>query len=1137
MRCFVRHVLIVELILLVGVACCAQTSPLFLLAQNIQEHFPGRVVAGPARETGLPVDASVANHPVNSAIAALRGHHTTDIAVVDFRGALGLALPAKPAVAVPGFLAPVDVTVAGHPSAVTAWNTGEDSTTQGIAVANQDTDNVSVISDVTVGAVTFSVGSAPASIVAGNFSGGGFHDLATANSGDNTVSVLLFAGTDPDGNPTFSQAASYPVGKSPVSIATGDVNGDGALDLVVANSTDNSVSVLLGDVAAVGKGKPAGAGTFGAALSVPVGKSPRAVAVTDLNGDGNQDIVTVNFADNTVSVLLAQVSNIGGGQGFGFAQAVPYPVGHGPVALAIADFNNDFILDLAVLNSTDGTVSILLGKGDGTFAAQQVIQVPAANGSLVAQDFDGDTNADLIITDPAGQQILFLQGNGDGTFNSAVGTTLQHTPQAIAVGDFSGDGIADVVVADLDATDVTVVVNATTSVAAPACGSSGLINAPVIGTQLTANVLCRGAFIQGSPNQQLLVIWDTNPNSTLPPAGTGPGGGTNCGITGNLCNFSPSICLPTGGYSPGGFTLNISGSTAASQGIDQSQDHSAIAAVTFAVSPATATVPTNGTFTFNTPEPNACMSWSLSAPELSITPDLATGKTDATYVAPASVPVPNTVTVLAAYNDATQSQQTQATPATVTIIPTNAAPAFTSGASVTFQTGVASSFTVTTTGSPTPTITESGALPAGIKFVDNGDGTATLSGTPTQLTASSFPLVFTAQNGVAPNATQNFTLNVSSTNSSPEITSANQAIFEIGAQNSFAVTTTGKPAPSITESGALPSGVNFKDNGNGTATLSGTPAAASGGIYAITFTATNGIAPDATQSFTLDVPTITLTYPAFPSPAATLAGGGTIQFTAVVTGLQNVGVVFTVSGTGCAGGACGTITQAGLYTPPATFTGSSAIVDTVSVASLGDEALPVLSFPVTVYPPAVVPQQPPPVSLTAGQTASSSLSVTGNTGSVEFSFACVPTQFAQGAQCTVSPSGGALSSTPLNLSVTIQTTSQIASAVPPGGRNSRLFLAMFAPLVGVVLAGVRWNRPRLWLTAAGILLILGALGFVMACGTNGTFGALPPPPPPNATPSGVYQLVIVAAPPGVDPQSSGASAIGAITVTVTNTPH
>ena len=178
------------------------------------------------------------------------------------------------------------------------------------------------------------------------------------------------------------------------------------------------------------------------------------------------------------------------------------------------------------------------------------------------------------------------------------------------------------------------------------------------------------------------------------------------------------------------------------------------------------------------------------------------------------------------------------------------APAITSGSSTTFVVGTMGSFTVMATGTPTPSLTETGALPSGVTFKDNGNGTATLGGTPTTGTAGSYAITITAQNGVPPNATQSFTLTV---NQAPTITSVNNTTFTVGTAGSFAVTATGTPTPSLTETGALPAGATFKDNGNGTATLGGTPATGTAGSYPITITAHNGIGSDASQNFTLTV--------------------------------------------------------------------------------------------------------------------------------------------------------------------------------------------------------------------------------------------------------------------------------------------
>ncbi|HXN39690.1 MAG TPA: putative Ig domain-containing protein [Solirubrobacteraceae bacterium] len=165
------------------------------------------------------------------------------------------------------------------------------------------------------------------------------------------------------------------------------------------------------------------------------------------------------------------------------------------------------------------------------------------------------------------------------------------------------------------------------------------------------------------------------------------------------------------------------------------------------------------------------------------------------------------------------------------------APAITSAQSTTFTEGDAGSFTVTATGTPAPTIKETGTLPEGVKF---NEGTDTLSGTPTQ--EGSFPIKFTAENSVG-FTTQSFTLTV---DAPPAITSAPEATFNDHEAGTFAVTATGTPAPTIIKWGTLPEGVSFADG-----ELSGTPKQT--GSFQITFTAENGVGAANVQRFTLTV--------------------------------------------------------------------------------------------------------------------------------------------------------------------------------------------------------------------------------------------------------------------------------------------
>ena len=199
---------------------------------------------------------------------------------------------------------------------------------------------------------------------------------------------------------------------------------------------------------------------------------------------------------------------------------------------------------------------------------------------------------------------------------------------------------------------------------------------------------------------------------------------------------------------------------------------------------------------------------------------------------------------------------------------------FVSAAATTFAVGSPGTFIVRTKGGPKPALTQSGALPAGVTFVDNGDRTATLSGTPAAGTGGTYPLVFTADNGSGTPVTQNFTLTVGQ---GPAITSANATTFTVGVAGSFTVTTTGTPTPAVTATGALPSAVTFTDNGNGTATLAGTPGAGTAGTYPLTITATNS-GGSATQNFTLTVQqacgTITITPAVMPGGLYQIAYAG-----------------------------------------------------------------------------------------------------------------------------------------------------------------------------------------------------------------------------------------------------------------------
>jgi hypothetical protein len=200
-------------------------------------------------------------------------------------------------------------------------------------------------------------------------------------------------------------------------------------------------------------------------------------------------------------------------------------------------------------------------------------------------------------------------------------------------------------------------------------------------------------------------------------------------------------------------------------------------------------------------------------------------------------------------------------------------PSITSADQTTFTDGSAGLFTVTSTGNPNAALSETGGLPTGVSFVDNGNGTATLGGTPTAGASGPYVLTISAANGVGSPATQSFTLTV---DSPPAITSVAATSFTVGSAGSFTVATTGTPAPTVTESGRLPAGVSFTGG-----VLSGTPASGTTGVYPISFTAANGIGSPASQPFTLTVDSLA-TFTSASSTVFNEYSHGT--FTATATG-------------------------------------------------------------------------------------------------------------------------------------------------------------------------------------------------------------------------------------------------------------
>ena len=285
-------------------------------------------------------------------------------------------------------------------------------------------------------AVDYEVGHSPRCLFCADLDGDGDLDLAIANLGANNVSILKN-----NGDGTYQPSVNYNTGGLPYSVFCADLDGDGDLDLVVANSGSNKISVLKNNVD----------GTFQAKVDYDAGSKPVSVFCADLDGDYDQDIAVANFSGDNVSIL----KNNGDGT---FQARVNYDTGRKPVWVFCADLDQDLDLDLVVADNGSDKISVLKNNGDGTFQTKVDYVCGDAPSSVFCTDWDGDSDLDLSATcSGSGSiipwldegtvssetccngQVAILMNNGDGTFQNAVQYGAGVDPRSVFGEDLDGD--------------------------------------------------------------------------------------------------------------------------------------------------------------------------------------------------------------------------------------------------------------------------------------------------------------------------------------------------------------------------------------------------------------------------------------------------------------------------------------------------------------------------------------------------------------------------------------------------------------------------------------------------------------------------------------------------------------------------
>jgi gliding motility-associated-like protein len=382
-----------------------------------------------AQDISSKVDFTTGTNPISVAIGDLDGDGKPDLAVVN-NGSNTVSVlrntSATGSIAAGSFAAKVDFATGTSPRSVAIGDLDGDGKPD-LAVVNNGSNTVSVYRNssatgsIAAGSfaakVDFATGTSPRSVAIGDLDGDGKPDLAVTNSISYTVSV--YRNTSVSGSITagsFAAKVDFMTGTEPVSVAIGDLDGDGKPDLAVANvgSGINTYTVsVLRNTSATGS---IAAGSFAAKVDLATGLNPISVAIGDLDGDGKPDLAVANFSSRTVSVLR-NTSASGSIVAGSFAAKVDFATGTAPRSVTIGDLDGDGKPDLAVANDASNTVSVLRNTSAsgsiaaGSFAAKVDFATGGGSGSVAIGDLDGDGKPDLATANYNSSTVSILRNN------------------------------------------------------------------------------------------------------------------------------------------------------------------------------------------------------------------------------------------------------------------------------------------------------------------------------------------------------------------------------------------------------------------------------------------------------------------------------------------------------------------------------------------------------------------------------------------------------------------------------------------------------------------------------------------------------------------------------------------------------
>jgi hypothetical protein len=403
----------------------------------------------------------------------LNGDGRPDIAVADIGGPLGIFLNTTPPGApIPTLDGPVAFAAGSGPRAIAMGDFDNDGKLD-LAAGNQSSNDVSVLFNQTapgstsptfnVSVVTSPTEVNPGSLTVVDVDGDGRLDIAAANASSNSISILVnTVGPGAIIGSPFGGQIVVATGDAPLGIASADVNGDGRVDLITANQFGDDASVLLNATA-----RTAGGRAFVRPPEFRPGPG-RALALGDINNDGRLDLVTADTAVNTMRVL--QNDTTPGSGVASFTGGVDFGTGVDPFGLAVADLDGDGLVDVDAAGNASTTISVLRNTSAPGFTASFDTRTDSSTGvssapfAVAIGDLNGDGRPEVVSANQGVSKVsVFVNktiGGGDpleARKDFATGTS----PRAVAIGDLNGDGQPDLVTANAISNDVSILLNAT----------------------------------------------------------------------------------------------------------------------------------------------------------------------------------------------------------------------------------------------------------------------------------------------------------------------------------------------------------------------------------------------------------------------------------------------------------------------------------------------------------------------------------------------------------------------------------------------------------------------------------------------------------------------------------------------------